>query len=199
MVRLHMKIKITNDEIRKYLDIETPDFPKYISPILNLANQYAQGTRPNVVGQMSKLIQEFEGKTIQEWEKWYLEKKPDAIKDASEKILKKLEELKGVMDKIDRQMVEKWVRDLIIVKTFIGLRFHEAILKKVAEIKGAVYSLAKPEEESKGIDGFIDNIPVSIKPHTYEIMASLPEQIHIKIIYYKKVDDGIEIDYGEIS
>jgi hypothetical protein len=193
-----MKVKISIREIRKYLDIETPVFPKYVAPLINLANQYAQGTRPKVVGQMSEFIQEFEGKTISEWEKWYLEKKPEAVKNATEKILQKLKELKNSLDKIDRAMVEQWVRDLVIVKTFAGLRFQEAILKKGAEIKGTNYRLSEPEEESKGIDGYIGEILVSIKPHTYDVKASLPEHIDIKIIYYRKVDDGIEVDYGEV-
>ncbi len=54
-----MKVKISLEEIRKYLDIEMGKFPKYVAPPINLANQYAQGTRPRVVGQMSELIQEF--------------------------------------------------------------------------------------------------------------------------------------------
>lgn len=193
-----MKVKITTKEIRKYLDIETPEFPKYIAPLINLANQYAQGTRPRVVGQMSELIQEFEGKSLSEWEKWYLKKKPDAIKNATEKILQKLKEFKNSLDEIDQTIVEQWVRDLVIVKTFVGLRFQEAILKKGAEIKGTNYRLAKSDEESKGIDGYIGDIPVSIKPHTYEMKAALPEHIAIKIIYYRKIDNGIEVDYGEI-
>lgn len=193
-----MKVKISIGEIRKYLDIETPEFPKYVAPLINLANQYAQGTRPKVVGQMSELIQEFEGKTLSEWEKWYLEKKPEAVKNATEKILQKLNELKNSLNKIDRATVERWVRDLVIVKTFAGLRFQEAILKKGAEIKGTNYRLSEPDEESKGIDGYIGEIPVSIKPHTYDVKASLPEHIDIKIIYYRKVDDGIEVDYGEV-
>ncbi|MGB9721615.1 MAG: MjaI family restriction endonuclease [bacterium] len=147
---------------------------------------------------MSELIQEFEGKTLSEWEDWYLKKKPDAIKNATEKILQKLKELKDAMNKIDRDTVEQWVRDLVIVKTFAGLRFQEAILKKGAEIKGTSYRFANPDEESKGIDGYIADIPVSIKPHTYEAKSALPEHIETKIIYYKKVDDGIEVDYGEI-
>ena len=102
-----MKIKITIEEIRKYLDIETPEFPKYVAPLINLANQYAQGTRPKVVGQMSELIQEFEGKTLREWEEWYLKRKPDAIRNATEKILLKLKELKNALDKIDRATVEQ--------------------------------------------------------------------------------------------
>ncbi len=193
-----MKVRISIKEIRKYLDIETPEFPKYVAPLINLANQYAQGTRPRVVGQMSELIQEFEGRTLPEWEEWYLKKKPDAIKNATEKILQKLKELKNSLNKIDQATVEQWVRDLVIVKTFARLRFQEAILKKGAELKGTNYRLSEPDEESKGIDGYIGEIPVSIKPYTYEVKASLPEHIDTKIIHYRKIDDGIEMDYGEI-
>lgn len=193
-----MKVKLSIAEIRSYLDIETPEFPKYVSPIINLANQYAQGTRPRVVGQMSELIQEFSGKTLPEWEKWYLKEKPDAIKNATEKILEKLKDLKKAIDRIDYPLVEKWVKDLVIVKTFIGLRFQEAILKKGAELKDASYRLSSPDEESTGIDGFIGGVPVSIKPHTYKAKAELPEVIEVKVIYYEKVGDGLEVDFGEI-
>lgn len=193
-----MKIKITFEEIKKYLNIETQKFPKYVAPIINLVNQYAQGTRPKVVGQMSDFIKKFKGKTLLEWEKWYLEKKPEGIKIATEKILQKLKEIRDVVNKIDEQTVEKWVKDLVIVKTFIGLKFQEVILKKGAEIKGTTYRLANPEEEAQGIDGYIGEIPVSIKPHTYKAKAFLPEDINIKIIYYKKIKNGIEVDYNEI-
>lgn len=193
-----MKIKISVQEIRRYLDIETLEFPKYVAPLINLANQYAQGTRPKIVGQMSELIQEFEGKTLSQWEKWYLEKKPQAIRNATERILQMLKNLRNTMNEIDQTVVEQWVRDLVIVKTFIGLRFQEAILKKGAEIKGTSYRLSEPEEEAKGIDGYIGDIPVSIKPNTYETKAALPEHIAIRMIFYKKVDDVIEVDYGEV-
>jgi hypothetical protein len=51
-----------------------------------------------------------------------------------------------------------WVRDLVLVKTFIGLKFREAILRKGAELKGMDWRFSSPEEESKGIDGFIGDI-----------------------------------------
>ena len=63
-----MKIRISSKEIRECLDIESIEFPKYVSSLINLANQYSQGTRPKVVGQMSELIQQFTGKTLPEWE-----------------------------------------------------------------------------------------------------------------------------------
>lgn len=147
---------------------------------------------------MSELIQEFEGKTLTEWEKWYLERNPEAIRNATERILQMLKNLKNTINKIDQSTVEQWVKDLVIVKTFIGLRFQEAILKRGAEIRGTDYRLSEPDEEAKGIDGYVGDIPVSIKPHTYETKAALPEHIETKIIFYKKVKDGIEVDYESI-
>lgn len=35
-------------------------------------------------------------------------------------------------------------------------------------------------------------------PDTYSIKKALPEDIEVKIIYYKKVKDGIEADYREL-
>ncbi|MEW6448498.1 MAG: MjaI family restriction endonuclease [Bacillota bacterium] len=193
-----MKIKLSQSEIREYLDIQTPKFPKYVSYFINLANRYSQGTRPKVVGQMSELIQQFTGKSLPEWEEWYLQQKPEALTKATEKILQKLTEFKEILAKIDRRIVEEWVRDLVIVKTFIGLRFQEAILKRGAELKGTDYRLSSPVEESEGIDGYIGGTPVSIKPVTYRSMAPLTEQITTRIIWYEKVNDGVEVDYTEI-
>ncbi len=107
-----MEIKIKNEEIRALLRIESPEFPKYVTQILNLANQNAQATRPKVVGQMSELIKEFNGKTLAEWENWYLERYPEAIDRATEKILNMIENFKEAIGKIDEDMVRQWVWDL---------------------------------------------------------------------------------------
>lgn len=193
-----MKIKFSFEEIKKYLDAPIYDFPKYSTQILNLANQNAQATRPKVVGQLSELIKEFPEKHLEEWEEWYLRKHPEAIKIATDKIIEMVQNFKDVLNKIDRQLVENWVKDLVIVKTFIGLKFQEAILKKGAELLKTSYRFSTPEEESRGIDGFIDRLPVSIKPETYKIKKNLREKISVKIIFYKKIKDGVEIDYSEI-
>ncbi|GIW67038.1 MAG: type II restriction endonuclease MjaI [Candidatus Parcubacteria bacterium] len=193
-----MKIKITFEEIKTYLSAPIYDFPKYSTQILNLANQNSQATRPTVVGKLSDLIKKFPGKHLDEWEEWYIKQYPEAIKIATDKIMGMLQKFKNVLNKLDRKIVENWVRDLVIIKTFIGLRFQEAILKKGAELFKTSYRLASAKEESKGIDGFIGRIPVSIKPDTYKIKKSLREEISVKIIYYKKTKDGIEVDYSEL-
>ena len=192
------QIKISNSEIKQLLGVESFEFPKYATQIMNLANQNAQGTRPKVVGQMSDLIQEFSGQTVEEWEKWYLETHPNAIKKATEKITKMVDNFKTVISQIDREMIENWVKDLVIIKTFIGLKFQEAILSKTAAIFNTTYKLSTPEDESKGIDGYIGDVPVSIKPETYKSKKSVSEKIDVKFIFYKKVKDGIKIDLEEL-
>jgi hypothetical protein len=194
--RDRMKVRIKNKELLDYLKVDKPAFPKYVSPLINFANFYARGTVPEIVGQMTDLIQQFPGKSLTEWEEWYMEQNPDGIIRAIDLIMKKLEELKLVLSKIDGEIVEKWVKDLVIVKSYVGLKFQKAILMKAAEIKGCKFRMPTSEEESKGIDGHIGEVPVSIKPETYDAKSSLPEGIAVTIIYYKKLKDGIEVDFG---
>ena len=189
-----MSIKIKNEELVKELIGEVKDFPLYTTQLINLANQNAQGTRPRVVGQLSELIKECPEKTYKGWKNWYLSKYPNAVENATERINAMMNHLKEAIKSIDKSMIKKWVEDLVLEKTFIGLRFQEAILKKVASIKNVNYRLAKPKEESRGIDGFIGDIPVSIKPTTYKTKDALREDIKAKIIFYNKTKSGLEID-----
>lgn len=196
-----MTYMIKNEEIEKYNQCDTFSFPKYTSQLINWANQNAQGTRPVVVGQMSKLFPEFlnsdEEKTIEGWRRWYLERYPDACDKATDKIWTQVNNLKNAIAQIDREMVEKWVEDLVIYKTFNGLYVQKAILASLAKKRNTNYRLAIPEEESHGIDGFVGNIPYSIKPDTYKTMDRLSELIDVKMIYYVKTKIGLKIEVEE--
>lgn len=55
------RVKIKNEELALSIVGKLPQFPKYTTQLMNLANSNAQGTRPKVVSQMSELIQEFGG------------------------------------------------------------------------------------------------------------------------------------------
>jgi hypothetical protein len=191
-------LKIKNKEIPELLEAPVPDFPKYVSQIINLANQNAQGTRPKVVGQMSELVNTSKSKSLEDWEKWYSENYPNAIQEATKKIWEMVKHLKNAIGLIDEKMVETWAKDLVVVKTFLGIRFQEAILIKVAEYFKLGYRLSVPEEESKGIDGWIGKKPVSIKPDTYKTMMALPEFIEVKMIFYSKEKNGIIIEFDDI-
>ena len=193
-----MKFTIKNEELILLNGSESPDFPKYTSQLINWANQNAQGTRPKVVGQLSDLFPEFEKKcntvSINEWREWYLNRYPDAIANATDKIFAQVENLKKAIKLIDKEMVQRWVEDLVITKTYNGLYVQEAILSKLAEKTGKDYRLATPEEESHGIDGYVGNGPYSIKPDTYKTMGRLSEVIDVKMIYYTKTKTGLKVE-----
>ena len=192
-----MKIKLKNAEIQEYVSAPASEFPKYTTQLMNIANQNSQATRPRHVGQLSELIQEFPGQTFEEWVTWYREQYPDAINEATDRIISMIENFNEAVEKIDRTMVKSWVEDLVLVKTFAGLKFQEAILKKLAKIKGCDYRLAEPHEESQGIDGFVGEEAYSIKPSTYDAMPTLAESIKVKMIHYEKKSDGIVFEVPE--
>ena len=196
-----MIFKINNEELQELNGISSPEFPKYTSQLINWANQNAQGTRPKVVGQLSELFPEYqncENKiTIDTWQNWYLRHYPNAIENATDKIYTQMQNLKEAIKLIDKKMIQNWVEDLVISKTFNGLYVQKAILSKIAEIKGTSYRLARPDEESVGIDGYVGSIAYSIKPDTYKTMGRLSETINVKMIYYTKTKTGLKIDVEE--
>ncbi len=196
-----MKFTIKNEELAVLNGSKTPDFPKYTSQLINWANQNAQGTRPKVVGQLSDLFPEYENAcndiSIDSWREWYLEKYPNAIENATNKIFAQVENLKEAIKLIDKELVRKWVEDLVITKTYSGLFVQEAILSKIGEKLGKPYRLATPEEESQGIDGYVGETPYSVKPDTYKTMGRLSEVINVKLVYYTKKKAGLTVEIEE--
>jgi hypothetical protein len=57
------------------------------------------------------------------------------------------------------------------------------------------YRLATPNEESKGIDGFIGNKPISVKPITYKTKLGLNETIDVPIVFYDKKKSEIVVEF----
>ena len=193
------KLKLQNSEVEKLSNASQYDFPKYATQFINLINSNAQGTRPNVVGQMSELIQEFDGHTLDEWIKWYTERNPDAVANATERIYATYEKMRDAFNAIDKQMIENWVKDLVYTKTFCGLKFQGAIIAAIANELGKAWRLANIEEESKGIDGYIGDQPIQIKSDTYKLESRLGETIDLPIVYYTKKKDGISINYNPLD
>jgi hypothetical protein len=191
-----MELIIKNARVTADVVGKVSEFPKYTTQIMNLANQNAQGTRPKVVGQMSELIEQCPKGNYEEWVKWYSEKMPRAVDDATEKVYGMVQNLAEAIKVIDKELVRKWAEDLVITKTFTGFCFQQSILKTIAEKKQVQHRRATPEEESKNIDGLIGNIPVQIKPITYKTKNMLHENIGVELIFYEKKKDGIIVEYN---
>lgn len=173
----------------------SPTFPKFVSPILNTINQGTQATRPKNVGQMTDLAQEFMDtytiKSLERWKQFYDSKMPGAIERAIDK-----NAAVAITFSIDRSEVEKWMKDLIYNKTYQGLMAQEAIGKCIAEEEGKSFKRASRTEESQGIDGWIGDEPISIKPTSYDkTIPSHYENIKVRMVVYKKNKDGFVVRF----
>ena len=196
---MHKKIFTINTEIAKEeLGIPTVDFPKYTTQIINLAGSNSGATRPKVVGQMSELTVESEAKSLDEWRGFYLNHRPDAHKAAGDKIEAMMENLRVAMECVDRDMIDKWVDDLLMNKTYYGFAAQTIVLEQLAMRLDLPLQQATPEDEARGIDGYLGGQPVSVKPTTYKQKA-LSETISCPIIFYEKKSSGIRIDATQLE
>lgn len=195
------EIKITRKQLSKFAGYKPKEFPKYSASLINLLNRWAGGTHSKIVGQMSDLVPECPHRDYGKWKEWYLEKHPEALDKATKLIISKLEDVKKAFEKIDEKIVRMWVEDLVIDKSFWGLKIQEAILKELQELTGKKCRLANKKEESQGYDGFIDDTPLQIKPSTYKTASNVKtEKLRAKTIYYAKNQEGDYIvDISEIG
>lgn len=199
-----MKTKISNEELYAASQIQTPTFPKYMTSIINLANRTAQATRPKNIGQLSELFPEFQKQnnsniSVENWKEWYEQKYPNAIEDATDKLWQMILMYKDAIDSIDKKMVEDWIKDLVFNKTYTGFMEQDIILKYIADMKNTTYKHATPEEESKGIDGWIGDAPYQIKPMTYKTQEFLNEKFDCNIVFYKQTGNGLMIEEGKYN
>jgi len=127
-----------------------------------------------------------------------LENHPKTIDEAVKLIMSKKNEVKDSFNKIDEKLVRDWVTDLVIDKSFWGLKIQEAVLLKIEKLTGKKTRLANRTEESKGIDGFIEDTPVQIKPTSYKTASNVKtENLKAKTIFYEKQASGDYLIYSD--
>jgi hypothetical protein len=201
-------IRLSEEEREELVADIDPAFPKYTTQILNTANQNSQGTRPDTVGQLSEIIEEYKKEypegDYEDWEEFYFENYDgeEKIEEATDKVFEMVVKMREATEEIDREMVSRWVKDLVLYKTYTGLgRNEEAILKKLSEEYGISYGLGTAEDESKGIDGYLGDQPVSVKPGTYKQKSRLQENIQAPIVYYEEYSttDALKLHISELD
>ena len=187
------KLRLTPNDLREQLIGTRQEYEKYVSPLINLANRFAQATRPKHVGQLSDLVRECPARDYEGWRDWYLRQFPTAIEDATKRVVSMLDKLRLAMDSIDEKTVRSWVTELVIEQTYVGLRVERAILEEAARRLAMEFIPSSREDESRGVDGYLDGEPVSVKPATYKTMDTLSETINACMIYYEKKTNGTVI------
>lgn len=181
------------------------DNPKYTTYLLRPAVNLSQSNRPRVVGQMSDIIEEFRQKhpdgTFEDWVNYYKTEYDgdERLEEATEIAYPMVEKMRDAFEQIDEEMTHDFLRDLVLFKTYEGFDIQEAILRKLGEMYDKEITRATAEAESKGIDGYVGDQPVQIKPTTYP--DDLQEGIDVPIVTYdeNKSNKAMTVNASELT
>lgn len=162
-------IKITARTFQSVTRRNRCDFPLYSKPILNIATQNSKATHKNVVGSMKEQWMEFlatRGRSVDEWEAWYMANGGQLkIAAATDKLYAMLQKMPIDHALFTRNLALAYILDLVINKTHYGMsgEYHAVLAAAAHFAKEHRFSTA--EEESQGIDAWIGDRPVQVKPH----------------------------------
>lgn len=198
--------KIKFADVSKENGSVNPVLPKYSSSVINSASGYAHATRPDNVGQVSEEIQEFckddnyPGHSLEDWKNWHIAKHEsgNGINRAVDEAWEKYKTMLASLQSVTKEDIRLWMEDFVYDKTYNGLMVQSAIIKAIAKELNVNYRLANPEEEKKGIDGFINEKPVQIKSETYKQTGKKHnEATTCPVVYYQKKDKNIIFEYDD--
>lgn len=164
-------IKLTANDFKGLVKRERCTFPKNTKPILNIATQNAQCTRPAYVGSMKEYFTEFLnsdfGKSVEDWENFYKTEKDGVakIKAAVDRLHNYLNKMPLDHEVFTRKIAEDYILDLVINKTHYGMSGEYYAVLATAKYFDLPYRFSTAEEETQGIDAWIGDFPVQIKPH----------------------------------
>ena len=203
------EIRISEDERDRLVADEIEEFPvetpKYTTYLLNPAINLSQSNRPDVVGQMSDIIEEFREEQpdgqFEDWiEYYYTEYDGETRLDqATEKAFPMVKKMKEAFEQVDRELTHNYLRDLVLFKTYEGFDIQETILRKLGDMFDRDIEPASAGEESQGIDGYLGDQPLQIKPTTYK--DSLQEEFDVPVVYYdeNKTNRAMTVDISELN
>lgn len=162
-------IKLTQKHFNSVTERDRYSFPLYTKPILNIATQNSKATQKKIVGSMKEQFSEFlkqGGVSLSDWEEWYManggQKK---INDATDKLYSMLVKMPVDKSIFTRDLANQYIEELVFNKTHYGMSGEYHSVVAAANYFNVRYRFSTAEEESQGIDAWIDNRPVQVKPH----------------------------------
>jgi len=196
--------KISKDKIKESNNAEyksTYKPKKYHSAFLNTVNRDAHSSRPETVGKLAtEIFPDYVENAIdpspENWKKYYQDNYSERYDSGLEKLKRQFELEKQAINSITEQDLIDYYDDLMFTKTFSGLYAQDEILRDIAANKNATYRKPNAIEEGQGIDGYVDNVPYSVKPETYkDSTAKNNETIQAKMVYYSENKKDKSINY----
>lgn len=187
-------IKLTAKNYRNVIQRQRIEWPKYMTQLLNIATQNSQAFRPKYIGPVVETFRQMRESsipgTLKNWEKYYKkhigEKK---LIEAGRKIHAMC--LKMGIQWIGEDMCIEYAKETAYNKTHMGYGGQEMAVEVAAKYFGLSVRWPTPEEDSQeGIDAWIGEFPVQVKPHDSVSKAHIYNhantQTHLVITYENK-------------
>ena len=177
------------DKEKYYDDILCTMSNSKIESLFNKPLNDSGANQKRVIGDMSVSIDEFSKlsevlkykntrEILDKWEEFYTNKYPNGIKNATKILYEYFAEIQSepfILSRIEipnklkktwYKMCEAYVKRLALIQTPFGLLIEKMILTNLSNYLGINY-IKDFNEEAKGIDARIDNIPITVKPDSY--------------------------------
>jgi len=163
-------IKLTPKHFNSITERDRYEFPLYSKPILNIATQNSKATAVKFVGSMkeqfSQFLKDSDTKSLADWEKWYDERGgKEKIKMATDKLYSMLQKMPVDNEIFTRELAQKYIEELCYNKTHYGMSGEYHAVVAAATYFNKEFRFSTAEEESMGIDAWIGETPVQVKPH----------------------------------
>lgn len=162
-------IKISAKSFQAVTQRNRCEFPLYSKPILNIATQNSKATQVKNVGSMKDQWMQFmttRGRSVNDWETWYMANGgPEKIDRATDKLYEMLCKMPVDHAVFTRDLANLYILDLVINKTHYGMSGEYHAVLAAAAYFNLPHRFSTAEEESQGIDAWIGDRPVQVKPH----------------------------------
>lgn len=160
-------IKLTAKNYKGIVHRSRRDWPKYSTQLMNIAAQNCKAFDKKSLGSCKELWLEMRSKgirgTFENWVNFYSQTPGyKNIPVAAQKIHTMLTKMQ--IGGIDLSMCEDYVKEVILNKTHMGMGGEEMAIEAVANFFSKDFRFSTAEEESQGIDGWIDGKPAQVKP-----------------------------------
>ncbi|AXR82299.1 MjaI family restriction endonuclease [Natrarchaeobaculum sulfurireducens] len=197
---------ISKDERRRIAVGQDLEYPRYTTKIINLACHTAQATNRGSVGSLDEILEEFEAEnpdaTFEDWVDYYYQKYNGEVKvhRAAKKTYDMVENMRDAIDLITDEMVEQWVEDLILYKSYMGFDAREVIIPKLGRELQVTSRLAGPEEMAEGVSGYLGDQPICLRSTKHDKGPAMYEDLEAPVLYYEETDSGgYRVDMKELS
>lgn len=187
-------IKLTAKHYKGLIQRQRRQWPKYATQLMNVAQQNSQAFRPKYIGPVVETFKRMRDQkipgTLSNWEEYYRQHLGEQrLVEAGKKIHAMLKKM-GI-EWIDEEMCIEYSKETAYNKTHMGYGGQEMAVEAVAKHFGKSIRWPTPEEDSaQGIDAWIGETPVQVKPHDSAFKAHVHnhanKETHLVITYENK-------------